>query len=118
MKRHEIVVGHQYRARITGRFVTVRVDQIREGYTGRTVYDVTNLVTGRHVTFRSAQRFRSEVSVVVPTAAQVKSSPCPCCDDPAYPSCHGSGIASPKAIAERDTKLQAAGVIEEGRNTV
>lgn len=68
MKKAEIRVGGLYTARISGRFVTVRVDAIREaighawhGTKEVTVYDVTNLNTGRKTTFRSAAKFRGEV---------------------------------------------------------
>lgn len=72
MKKNEITVGSHYVAKVSNRLVTVRVDAIREvlGYvTGasywtkrtpdKTVYDVTNLATGRKTTFRSAAKFRS-----------------------------------------------------------
>lgn len=72
MKKSEITVGGLYRAKVSGRVVTVKVEAIREvektmyrnGYTGmRTyyfapVYDVLNTATGRRTTFRSAARFR------------------------------------------------------------
>lgn len=57
MKANQIVKGGHYSARISGNFTTVVVNEILER-NGRTVYDVTNLTTGRRVTFRSAQRFR------------------------------------------------------------
>lgn len=56
-----------YTARVSGRYVTVRVDRIyqrTEAFRGEretTVYDVTNLDTGRKITFRSAAKFRKEV---------------------------------------------------------
>lgn len=63
MKKDQIVVGGLYAARVSGRIVTVRVDNIRElvvsnDYRGKTVYDVTNLDTGRKLTFQSCQKFR------------------------------------------------------------
>ncbi len=74
MKASEIKKGGLYIARISGNIVTVRVDEIRETsasrmnrYSGRlertdkTVYDVTNLDTGRRTTFRSAAKFRRMV---------------------------------------------------------
>lgn len=74
MKASQIQVGGNYVARVSGRLVTVRVDGIREvakyrrtNYSGQsetrlaTVYDVTNLSTGRKLTFRSAAKFRSRV---------------------------------------------------------
>lgn len=68
MKKTEIRIGGLYTARVSGKFVTVRVDAIRQCYVGynsateQTRYDVTNLTTGRTTTFRSAAKFRSEVS--------------------------------------------------------
>lgn len=65
MKASEITRGGVYIARVSGQVVPVRVEAIREAtiagwdYKDRlqTVYDVTNLTTGRKTTFRSAQRF-------------------------------------------------------------
>lgn len=72
MKKAEIKVGGYYRAKVSGNLVTVRVDAVRETdpagtLTNKrgnikspvTVYDVTNLKTGRKTTFRSAAKFRS-----------------------------------------------------------
>ncbi len=63
MKARDIFQGDLYVARISRRFVTVRVDNIREVWDHLhdkriTVYDVTNLDTGRKTQFRSAARFR------------------------------------------------------------
>ncbi len=66
MKKHKIKVGENYIAKISGKLTTVRVDAIRETnsyrahqpHTPTTRYDVTNLVTGRRTTFRSALKFR------------------------------------------------------------
>ena len=77
MKKSEIKVGGLYTAKVSEKLVMVRVDEIvtssnlkskvRENVYGRktlrdvTTYLVTNLSTGRQVTFRSAARFRKEV---------------------------------------------------------
>lgn len=70
MKASEIVLGGLYAAKVNGKIVTVRVDSVRKvpGYNSgsravaaQTVYDVTNLATGRKTTFRSAAKFRSAV---------------------------------------------------------
>lgn len=73
MKQSEIEVGGKYIAKVSGKLVTVRVDRIGEteqrmptkyGYTGNvryrhiTYYAITNMATGRELTFRSAQKFR------------------------------------------------------------
>jgi hypothetical protein len=63
MKQSEIEVSGVYFARVSGNLVRVRVDQVVEGsnWKGRayTHYRCTNLATGRRITIRSAQRFRS-----------------------------------------------------------
>lgn len=70
MKAKDIKVGGTYTARVSGRLVKVKVDGIREVhmsprsfwsrslYSTKTVYDVTNLATGRKLTFKSAAKFR------------------------------------------------------------
>lgn len=65
MKKSEVKVGGVYRARVSGNFVDVRVEKIRQraDHNGRdvTVFDVLNLATGRRTTFRSAAKLRHEV---------------------------------------------------------
>lgn len=71
MKKNDIKVGGLYVARVGANITTVRVDAIREiegrssgtSYWAKTtpattVYDVTNIKTGRKTTFRSAMKFR------------------------------------------------------------
>lgn len=77
MRKSEIVVGGHYTARVSGKFVTVRVDAIRVEYGSQfrgtrevSIYDVTNLTTKRRITFRSAAKFRSPVKG--PTPASVR----------------------------------------------
>lgn len=75
MKKNEIKVGGLYRAKVSNVVVTVRVDEIRvvlkhnhswgAAAGDKTVYDVTNLSTGRKTTFRSAAKFRSQVNLSV-----------------------------------------------------
>lgn len=74
MKASEIEKGGKYIAKVSGVLTTVRVDEIREvttycgscnrpyGRGERTVYDVTNLKTGRRTTFKSAAKFRRAVT--------------------------------------------------------
>ena len=66
MKKHEIKIGSHYLARVSGKRVMVRVDAINkpsyESYMLRNrrpseTYAVTNLATGRKLTFRSAAKF-------------------------------------------------------------
>lgn len=66
MRKAQIKVGGHYTARVFGRLVTVRVDEINDGTNpGRTAsgtrYHVTNLRTERKTMFRSAAKFRKEV---------------------------------------------------------
>ena len=70
MRKNEIKVGGHYLANVSGQLVTVRVDKIRDnpGGFGSTVgrgslYDVTNLTTGRKTTFRSAAKFRQPINI-------------------------------------------------------
>lgn len=80
MKAKEIQIGGHYSAKVSGNLTTVRVDAIRETssyrahqpYTPVTRYDVTNLATGRKITFRSAAKFRCVVKTqVLPMTLQV-----------------------------------------------
>ncbi len=71
MKKHEIVEGGRYIAKVSGTLVTVRVDKVRTGesnYRGypRLCYDVTNMATGRQTTFRSAAKFRRPAATPQP----------------------------------------------------
>lgn len=74
MKAKDIKIGGKYTAKVAGNITTVRVDTIREsfGYGGRstTVYDVTNLRTGRKIVVRSPQRFRGPAGESPTQAAQ------------------------------------------------
>ena len=68
MKKTEIKVGSFYRARVSGVYVTVRVNEISTTYCYQdfkagTDYHVTNLLTGRKLTFQSARKFRLEGDV-------------------------------------------------------
>jgi hypothetical protein len=64
MKQNEIKIGELYVARVNGNLTRVRVNGIRvyakTTYSqSRTIYDVTNIKTGRSTTFRSASKFRA-----------------------------------------------------------
>ncbi len=75
MRKHEIEVGKYYIAKVSGKLTTVRVDGICGAtHFGKlqTVYNVTNLSTGRKTTFRSARRFRLEAHY---KPARTKKSP-------------------------------------------
>ena len=79
MRKEDIVVGGVYLAKVSGQLVKVRVNDIENqtlrkhaGYsyngvpktyksTSRTIYVVTNLRTGRVISFKSAGRFRKPI---------------------------------------------------------
>jgi len=66
MKASQIHVGGHYLARVSGKFVTVRVDRIYETANvfvsrSKMAYSVTNLSTGRKLVFRTPRKFRSVV---------------------------------------------------------
>jgi DNA helicase-2/ATP-dependent DNA helicase PcrA len=62
MRHDEIQIGKTYRAKVSDKLTTVRVDRIEQGFRGRGWrYYCTNLTTKRQVVFRSAQKFRVEV---------------------------------------------------------
>ena len=72
MLAKQIKIGGIYTAKVSGKLTSVRVVDIREvtrsmGYGSRTatVYDCINVATGRGITVRSPQRFRSEVAAHV-----------------------------------------------------
>lgn len=62
MKKADIKIGGHYLMKVSGSVVPVRVDTVREisSFQGRvqTVYDCTNLKTGRSCKAHSAAKFR------------------------------------------------------------
>ena len=67
MKAKDIKIGSVYAAKVSGMIVPVRVDGVREVFpfnkpNGINVYDVTNLVTKRRTTFKSAAKLRYKVN--------------------------------------------------------
>jgi len=72
MRKNQIIVGGKYIARVSGQLVTVQVNEIQIippysiGGCIRTTYFVTNLKTGRKVTFHSATKFR-QAAVTAPS---------------------------------------------------
>lgn len=74
MKAKDVRVGSVYAAKVSGNIVPVRVDAVREmilsyrreGNRLATVYDVTNLVTKRRTTFKSAAKLRHVWNQPVP----------------------------------------------------
>lgn len=74
MKKSEIKVGGLYQSKVNGQIVTVRVDAIdyigdgfrvgghgRRGRGNTLAYRITNLATGRKLTFKSAAKFKCEM---------------------------------------------------------
>src|SRR6185503_5121579 len=63
MKASQIKPLGIYTAKVSNNLTQVQVNQIRTRRSdGRTVYEVTNLKTGRKTTFESAAKFRSEAT--------------------------------------------------------
>ena len=63
MLTKDIQAGKKYIGKVNGRLVPVYVDEIRNcTFTGRKRFYVTNTMTGRRTVFRSAQKFRMEVT--------------------------------------------------------
>lgn len=128
MKKNEIRVGGHYTAKVAGKLTTVRVDAIRElcGFggvnsvyqtlTGRrvretTMYDVTNLRTGRRTTFRSAAKFRCEVKTMAQVEAEYKQAVLDA-PPPFTPKVVDAELASPG----HTTALAGAGYTKEPLN--
>lgn len=124
MKKHEIKVGGKYVARVNGTFTTVRVDAVREvpsypntyrnNLRGHTVYDVTNLKTGRQTTFRSAAKFRQEVKdgdSVSLFGRVTKIEVCPTCNrnKTADGHCH---------YCQKDADIAAAKKVQEDKQSL
>lgn len=122
MKKAEISVGGHYLARVSGTITTVRVDDIRERYDHRdqvcTVYDVTNLKTGRKTTFRSAAKFRGPAKGPTPASVRHKGgeesdplAPETCSDPtPATPRAAGTTVGTSTC-----PRCGSVVVIEDGR---
>jgi exodeoxyribonuclease-5 len=76
MRLKDIKVGGKYRARVSGVFVTVRVDAKEDipyppgGGRGYTAVHVTNLATNKHMTWKGAAKLRNEVGMEPPTVSK------------------------------------------------
>jgi len=68
MKKHEVKVGGQYLAKVSGKIVVVRID----GPSAHGGWDATNTATGKKVRIKSAQRLRGEAK---PKAAAKEAAP-------------------------------------------
>jgi len=65
MRAAEVVVGQVYLANVSGRVVPVRIERpVLVGFRQRRAWEATNLVTGRRVLIRSAQRLRQVAPAV------------------------------------------------------
>jgi hypothetical protein len=71
MKKNEVRIGGTYRAKVTDKLVSVRIDA--ENSNGG--WDATNLDTNRKVRIKSAQRLRSEVSAKGDEAKATNETP-------------------------------------------
>ena len=59
MKKSEIILNHEYAAKVSGKWVAVRIlthNVVGEGWIGR------NEATGRKICIKSAQRLRREIT--------------------------------------------------------
>lgn len=77
MLKKDIRVGGKYRAKVSGKIVTVQVDAIdllTIRNHERAMYHVTNLITGRKFTFQSAQKFRNEVGMEPPITKKMREN--------------------------------------------
>jgi hypothetical protein len=65
MRADEVVVGRVYLAKVSGRFVPVRIERpVLVGFGRmRMGWEATNLATGRRILIRSAQRLRKREEV-------------------------------------------------------
>jgi hypothetical protein len=91
MKKHEVKIGSEYVAKVSGKLAHVRID--RENPHGG--WDATNLATKKAVRIKSAQRLRAEAG------------------RKAAPAAHVATGAKPVAEAAKDTK--AAPVAPQGQ---
>lgn len=64
MKQMHIQVGGHYLANVSGKRVTVRVEDVFPGPGDKPRWQVTNLTTGRKLVFRSARRFLAPAPAV------------------------------------------------------
>ena len=56
MKKNEVMIGSRYMAKVSDKVTVVRIDSESQ-YGG---WNATNLMTGREIRIRSAQRLRRE----------------------------------------------------------
>lgn len=70
MKGKDIKIGGEYYAKVSGRIVPVRVDslggrtsQTSNGRAFHNTWICTNLMTGRRIVVKSAQRFRDPATI-------------------------------------------------------
>lgn len=128
MKTKDVKVGGTYVAKVGGKETNVRVDAIRgvksyrrrgagSGTLGdKSVYDVTNLATGRKTVFRSASKFRRE-AVASECGTAVLSAPEPAEPKAVVATVHAGGGIYVDII---DTPKKAMGAVQDilsGRET-
>src|SRR5262245_13066306 len=81
MKQNEVKVGGKYRARVSGKLVTVLLERIEEHnpfFKGCSTkrFHVLNLSTGRRTVFRSAAKLRSAAQAyVLVETGEIKHGP-------------------------------------------
>jgi hypothetical protein len=93
MKKHEVKLGGQYLAKVSGKVVVVHID----GENPHGGWDATNVQTKKKVRVKSAQRLRHEVQKSKPLAQAIPSQA-------GAPAADGKG---PDAKAEKAAKVAA-----------
>jgi AAA domain/UvrD-like helicase C-terminal domain len=127
VKQSEIKVGGHYVAKVSGKITTVRVDNIRkvEGFTASplsgmrsrsdtTVYEVTNIRTGRRLSFHSAAKFRAPVKPVVQLKQVIQEyiHPSPILGRPSNPLADAVKQTRPETPLSRD-EAEEIGVLSQ-----
>ena len=104
MKKHEVKVGGEYIAKVSGRLAQVRID--RENPHGG--WDATNLATRKAVRIKSAQRLRAEAGRKAAPAAHVGAGAKPAAgsakDTKALPAAAGGETTNPLEAHYRGQK--------------
>ncbi len=79
-KQNDVLVGNRYRARVSGRFVTVRVTSVNKPTSGgrKTRFGLFNETTNRELGGRTAAFLRKQVSCVL------RGNICVKCQKPTY----------------------------------
>jgi hypothetical protein len=97
MKKHEVKVGGQYIAKVSGKLVQVRIT----GTSGHGGWDAVNEATGKKVRIKSAQRLRGEARAKAPSKA-APAAPVGAGAKPAAEVAKGAKAAPATAVGKSD----------------